>query len=186
VCRKSSTGPLTLYTVYSPLQTPLTDLLPIRSGYPARLAGHPSPPQIGSTTAPPANQALSLPPSFFFAGELAGVQVSSASAAPTPAAPLPVPVVHQPDDSQRHKLADLLYHYLQTNPEPTIGSQENPFPWADPLGIRGCSILSALFETTDMETFMCTFCGDRQMSIEAALAHQQRFLKTCKDFKHRP
>ena len=99
--------------------------------------------------------------------------------------PLPVPgwsVAHNPDSPQqdeRNKLAFLLRDYLQTNPEPIVGSPDNPFPSADVLGIRNTSVLSAFIEHADMETFTCTFCGDVQTNVEASLTHQRTFLQSC-------
>jgi len=172
---------LTLYPVNSPLQTPLTDSLQIGSGYQTRATLHPPSP-IGSTTTPPVHQALSLPSSFAFAAKIAGNQLSSAPAA---LPPLPVslwPVVDSPVSSQqdeRNRLAELLRDYLETNPEPIIGAPDNPFPSADPLGIKGLPIFSAFFEHVDMETFTCTFCGDIKTDMEAALDHQRIFLQNC-------
>ena len=168
---------MTLYTVGS-LQTTLA--LQIGGAHPTRVTLYPSTP-IGSTTTPPAGQGLSPLPTV---GNLTEDQLSSAPASAflSPVSPLPVPgrpVVHSPQQDERNKLAELLRDYLQTNPEPIIGSPDNPFPSTEELGIRGRSILSAFFEHEDMETFTCTFCGDIQRSIEAALAHQQTFLQYC-------
>ena len=177
---------MTLYAVPPPFQTPLVNLLQIGGGHPARVTLHPSS-LIGSTTTPAASLSLSPLPSLAIAAKLAENQLSNAPAAPASVLPLPVPgqsVVHRPDNppqDERHKLAELLRDYLETNPEPIIGSPDNPFPSADNLGIRGLSILSAFIEHADMETFTCTFCGDRQTDIEVALAHQWTFLQSCEN-----
>lgn len=140
---------------------------------------------IGSSTTPSANQAQSLPPSFALAARFAE---SQPSLAPTARASVPTLSVSagqavQDDSSQheRNKLAELLHVYLQTNPEPIIGSPDNPFPSADSLGMRGLPIFSAFFEDTDTDAFACTFCGAIQADIEAALQHQRVFLQTCVD-----
>ena len=172
---------MTLYAVRSPFEMPLADSLQIGDGHLTSVTLHPSSP-IGSTTTPTASLELSLPPSISIAAKLADNQLSSTPAAPASVIPLPVPgwsVVYNPQQDERNKLAELLYDYLQTNPEPTIGSPDNPFPSADDLGIRGISILSAFIEHEDMETFTCTFCGDIQTDIEVSLAHQRTFLRYC-------
>jgi len=95
-------------------------------------------------------------------------------------------VVHRPGNPQRDErntLAELLHDYLQMNPEPIIGSPDNPFPFADDLGITGVSILSAFIEHADMETFTCIFCGDIQTDIDVALVHQRIFLESCVDVR---
>lgn len=172
---------MTLYAVHSPFQIPLADTLQIGDGHPTSVTLHPSSP-IGSATTPTASSALSFPPSISIAAKLAE---NSAPAAPVSVVPLPIPgwsIVHNPESlrqDERNKLAELLYDYLQANPEPIIGSPDNPFPSADDLGIRGISILSAFIEHEDMETFTCTFCGDIQTDIEVSLAHQRTFLRYC-------
>lgn len=175
---------MTLYAVL-PLQTPLADLLQIGGGH---LTLHPST-LIGSTTTPAASLSLSPLPSLATAAKPAENQLSNAPATPASALPRPVlvqSVVHRPDSppqDERIKLAELLHDYLETNPEPIIGSPNNPFPFADNLGIRGLSILSAFIEHADMETFKCTFCGDIQTDIEVSLAHQRTFLQYCENVR---
>jgi hypothetical protein len=139
---------------------PLPNFLQIGDGHPAL---HPP---VRSTTAPPASLALSPHPSLAIAAQLAEIQLSRPDS---------------PQQDERNKLAELLRDYLQTNPEPIIGSPDNPFPSADDLGIRGHSILSAFIEHADMETFTCTFCGDIRTDIEDSLAHQRTFLKYCRE-----
>ena len=126
-------------------------------------------PPIGPTTTPAASPALSPLPSLAVAARLA------VSNAVLPLVLRPI----SPRQDERNKLAEILHDYLQMNPEPTIGSPDNPFPSADDLGIKGLSILSAFIEHADMETFTCTFCGDVQTDVEVSLAHQRSFLQYC-------
>jgi len=165
---------LYLYEVHSPLQMPLVNSLQIGGGHSTRATLNPL---IGSTTTPAASPAPL--PSSAIAAKFAENQLSN-----PPASVLSV--VHRPNNPQqdeRNKLAELLHDHLQTNPEPIIGSPDNPFPFADDLGIRGLSILSAFIEHADMETFTCIFCGDIQTDIDVALVHQRTFLKSCVDVR---
>jgi hypothetical protein len=172
---------MTSYAVHSPLQTPLADSLQIGGGHPTRVPLDLSSP-IGSTATPSASLALLPVPSFTFAAKLAESQLSGVPTAPASVLPPRRSVVHRPaQDDERNRLADLLRDYLQTNPEPIIGSPDNPFPSADELGIKGRSIFSAFFEHADMKTFTCSFCGVIQTNMEAALAHQRTFLQYCVD-----
>ena len=110
--------------------------------------------------------------------------LSQTRAPAAPASVLPLPagrrlMVRSPQQEKRRKLAEILRDYLETNEEPIVGSPDNPFPWADELGVKGASILSVFIEYEDMATYTCTFCGDIQTDFEASLTHQRNFLSDC-------
>jgi hypothetical protein len=73
----------------------------------------------------------------------------------------------------REKLARIVNEYLESHPEPIVGSIDNPFIFADNHGIRGVSILSVFFDHSDMHTFTCHFCDDHCTTIDDALQHQR-------------
>ena len=73
----------------------------------------------------------------------------------------------------RETIARMLDVYLETHPEPIIGSIDNPFPFADKYGIKGISILSVFFDHLDMDTFTCRLCYDQHDSVDDALEHQR-------------
>ena len=75
--------------------------------------------------------------------------------------------------TDREILAQKLNEYLETHPEPVIGSIDNPFPFADKYGIKGISVLSAFFHHLDMDIFTCHFCHDTRTTIDDALDHQR-------------
>lgn len=77
------------------------------------------------------------------------------------------------ESTDREKLAQRLNEYLETHPEPIVGSIDNPFSFAEKYGVRGVSILSVFFDHTDMDIFTCHFCTDEHVTIDDALEHQR-------------
>ena len=132
-----------------------------------------------SSPLPFANCELSIP-SFVFAAAVASlgphtpVQPVRLSPPSTPIQPAPIVNAQaNVESADRKKLAQKLNEYLDTHPEPIVGSIENPFSFAEKYGVRGVSILSVFFDHLDMDTFTCHFCKDKHVTIDDALEHQR-------------
>jgi len=135
---------------------------------------------LRSSALPIANYGLPIP-SFVFAATAAsqiGVVPHSPAHLARSSPPLfpTQPALNEQADAERtarETIARVLNDYLEAHPEPTIGSIDNPFPFADKYGIKGISILSVFFDNLDMDTFTCRLCYDQQDSVDDALQHQR-------------
>ena len=94
-----------------------------------------------------------------------------AQSSPPPARP--TSDEHVDDEGTTRETIARLSDYLETHPEPIIGSIDNPFPSLDKYGIKGVSILSIFFDNLDADTFTCHLCNDKRDSINDALEHQR-------------
>jgi hypothetical protein len=135
---------------------------------------------LRSSALPIANYEPAIP-SFVFAARAASkIDVVPHSPAHLAGFPPPLSPIHPALNEQDHTertaqdtIARKLDDYLQANPEPIIGSIDNPLQMADKYGIKGVSILSVFFDNLDMDTFTCRLCFDQRDSIEDALEHQR-------------
>ncbi len=134
---------------------------------------------LRSSPLPIANYGLPIP-SFVFAAAVASVGPHSPvqpvrfSPPSTPIQPALIANVQaNVESTDRKKLAQKLNEYLDTHPEPIVGSIDNPFSLAEKYGVRGVSILSVFFDHLGMDTFTCHFCKDSHVTIDDALEHQR-------------